>query len=224
MLSYGPDNDPLPLPLFAGCAVSGAMKDPKMTETACKWQSIDAAPIDGTWIIGRNEAGEEACIQSRQIHPKVSEMRHWAKGEERQEGSWKVSQCFYPVEWRPMILEARHRPQVRGAGSMRAQHTPGPWRLSSPGMVEMGAEKAKLSFWAGLGLGGTLPNPSGQEPRAELEANARLIAAAPDLLDALAAVLADIEEDIQWAATSDLERLIKRRERAELAIAKALAA
>jgi len=44
--------------------------------------------------------------------------------------------------------------------------------------------------------------------------------AAPALLDALEAELADLNEDIRWAEDSDLDRLIKRRERMEAAIAK----
>jgi hypothetical protein len=68
---------------------------------------------------------------------------------------------------------------------MDHKHTPGPWRLSAAGMVEMGDPSSRLSFWAGLGYGGQLPNPSGQDPHAETEANAHLIVAAPDLLEAL---------------------------------------
>lgn len=61
------------------------------------------------------------------------------------------------------------------------EHTPGPWRLVEHGMVEMHHVGSSMHFWAGCGAGGH-SNPSGQRPNAELAANARLIAAAPELL------------------------------------------
>ena len=63
-------------------------------------RDMSEAPTDGTWIIGVNEAGEEARIQSRRVHPKV-DFKHWAVGEEIISGNWKQSKCFYPVQWRP---------------------------------------------------------------------------------------------------------------------------
>lgn len=54
------------------------------------------------------------------------------------------------------------------------------------------------------------------------EERARLIAASNDMLAALEAELADLEQDIRWAeSSSDLARLIERRERLEAVITKA---
>lgn len=79
------------------------MPEERETMEESEWMPIETAPTDGTWIIGRNADGVEARIQSRQIHPKVPELRHWAVGDEAKEGSWLVSKCFYPVEWRPEL-------------------------------------------------------------------------------------------------------------------------
>jgi hypothetical protein len=54
-------------------------------------------------------------------------------------------------------------------------HTPGPWL---PVELKLGSR----SFWIAIHSGGRLP---------ETEANARLIAAAPDLLEALKAIMSD---------------------------------
>lgn len=51
--------------------------------------------------------------------------------------------------------------------------------------------------------------------------DARLIAAAPDLLIALAEELENVEDDIRWAEGGELDRLITRREKLEAVIAKA---
>lgn len=64
------------------------------------FQDMDKAPRDGTWIIGVDEDGREARIQSRKTHP-MADHRHWAEGEEVSEGNWIRSKCFYPVKWRP---------------------------------------------------------------------------------------------------------------------------
>ena len=65
------------------------------------WQPMDGAPLDGTWVRGRDKDGREARIQSRVTHPAAPDLRHWAEGEEVREGHWTRSKCFYPVEWRP---------------------------------------------------------------------------------------------------------------------------
>lgn len=65
------------------------------------FQDMASAPLDGTWVIGRNRDGDEARIQSRVTHPMLPDLRHWAVGEEKREGNWMKSTCFYPVEWRP---------------------------------------------------------------------------------------------------------------------------
>lgn len=72
-----------------------------------------------------------------------------------------------------------------------AGFTKGPWRVAEAGSVDMLPEGSTWSMWAGLGFSGTGPNPSGQDPRAERDANANLIAAAPDLYEALRQIVYD---------------------------------
>lgn len=83
---------------------------------------------------------------------------------------------------------------------MSAQHTPGPWCVEDPmdfelTIVEAGKETHEWRFIASCSL------PDGDDDQdftsGEVQANARLIAAAPELLEALrpfAAVMADIGE------------------------------
>lgn len=62
-------------------------------------------------------------------------------------------------------------------------HTPGPWEVDSEGgMLPCVVAGDKLIYQSARGLG--------IEDNATIEANARLIAAAPDLLEALRATLA----------------------------------
>lgn len=60
------------------------------------------------------------------------------------------------------------------------KHTPGPWRVSS-GMVETEANSLPIAWMDREPGNGTLP--------VERDENARLIAAAPELLSALKAIL-----------------------------------
>lgn len=60
---------------------------------------------------------------------------------------------------------------------MTARHTPGPWEYMS----------VTKSVWSGRAI--CIMTGSRNHPDPEREANARLIAAAPDLLDALQGVL-----------------------------------
>ena len=85
-------------------------------------------------------------------------------------------------------------PQAEGRATV------GPWRIVETGIVEMGEERGSLSFWAGLGYGGQLPNPSGQDPKVERDANARLIAAAPDYDEAADLMIAAEQSggDLWW--------------------------
>lgn len=97
----------------------------------------------------------------------------------------------------------------------RAQHTPGPWEAIqseySYGFAIQHSGSSIAAVWPENLRGQTLPS----------QANARLIAAAPDLLEALEAEMADLEEDIRWSEDSDLARLVERRNRALAAIVKA---
>lgn len=70
---------------------------------------------------------------------------------------------------------------------MSAAHTPGPWfLLESDGVLQISdsekhGNKAAIVHWAGF--------DAGDKTKKAKRANARLIAAAPDLLDALEAML-----------------------------------
>ena len=69
---------------------------------------------------------------------------------------------------------------------MGAQHTPGPWAVQEPmdhelWIVEDGKEAYEWRVIAGL----PWPSEKGDIARKQVEANARLIAASPDMLEAL---------------------------------------
>ena len=71
-----------------------------------------------------------------------------------------------------------------------AQHTPGPWRAEF-GERAHGTSGALVRDRIGIVAEAYPRNPSGTEQTA----NARLIAAAPDLLAALNAILNDVDQD-----------------------------
>ena len=77
---------------------------------------------------------------------------------------------------------------------MSAQHTPGPWRVSSVGLTNDG-KRAVVSEDAGIAWAHPQTafkrGDGWQHECGEREANARLIAAAPDLLAALEAMRDD---------------------------------
>lgn len=66
---------------------------------------------------------------------------------------------------------------------MKAQHTPGPWQYAQEGVAAFGIVKPDGHSVVHLSA---LRNSTAH---AELEANARLIAAAPDMASALRAIL-----------------------------------
>lgn len=68
-----------------------------------------------------------------------------------------------------------------------AKHTPGPWRKS--GVIIKGANGEAVCFLSQR-------NDDHRKPDGELEANARLIAAAPKLLEALEVIVAAFDGDI----------------------------
>jgi len=81
---------------------------------------------------------------------------------------------------------------------MSAQHTPGPWAVEEPmdhelWIVEDGKEAYEWRVIAGC----PWPDEPRDIPRKQVEANARLIAAAPDLL----AALEKAAPFIGWAST-----------------------
>lgn len=73
-----------------------------------------------------------------------------------------------------------------------AKHTPGPWDTSSAGngMFRIGAQNCWIAMVSILRHGYQLP----EEIKVENQANAALIAAAPDLLEALKFVLDHIAD------------------------------
>ena len=68
------------------------------------------------------------------------------------------------------------------------KHTPGPWSVSDYSKYHVVMPNGRLLCSTGVGVSGGHPD------RKEDYANARLISAAPDLLEALKGLLADIEE------------------------------
>jgi len=68
---------------------------------------------------------------------------------------------------------------------MQTTHTPGPWALSQAHGFSSGQPRNSYTISGVCGTGATTPNPNVSEN----EANARLIAAAPELLDALQSLL-----------------------------------
>ena len=98
---------------------------------------------------------------------------------------------------------------------MSAGHTPGPWGY------RLEAVRTVIFHKTGIGER-AIAVGAGHYP--DHIANARLIAAAPDLLAALQQELEALEMDRRWAETCDLERIIARYDRLEAAIAKATGA
>lgn len=109
---------------------------------------------------------------------------------------------------------------------MSGQHTPGPWEHL--GTDRVGPDYGVAIVGSNLGglVGYALPWPteidSGNFER--VEANARLIAAAPDLLEALEWALAEIEGRTRYTPNDIYEAMEQREnalEAAQAAIAKA---
>jgi hypothetical protein len=64
------------------------------------FQDMTDAPDDGTWIVGRNEAGETATIQKRLIGRRM--VKVWCVGDPEAETQPENPTLFEPVEWRPL--------------------------------------------------------------------------------------------------------------------------
>lgn len=106
-----------------------------------------------------------------------------------------------------------------------AQHTPGPWAAVDQGDRLDHHGMPYIAIFGGLNGGGTVatvPNiHPGNQPgdlRVARDANARLIAAAPSLLEALSAIVASTD----YGAEDD--RPLMRQARAAIAEATGLAA
>ena len=72
-----------------------------------------------------------------------------------------------------------------------SKHTPAPWSLGSPGDGEIGSVYCDNSLGSRIAIVYGPAQKFTIFPREEEEANARLIAAAPDLLEALEAMFAE---------------------------------
>lgn len=92
-------------------------------------------------------------------------------------------------------------------------HTPGPWKL----VPKFHASVESSTGRHVANCGGYTTNMDQGEHMNENEANARLIAAAPDLLEALEALLETAKEDRPYAHTDTGSEVFK----AQAAIAKA---
>ncbi len=99
---------------------------------------------------------------------------------------------------------------------MSAQHTPGPWNVATYGdVLRLHVKRGSLS------LAEILEWSAGPESRAQVEANARLIAAAPDLLDALKELVDTVDlSKLKVRKTKDFGIMV-RHAAATKAIAKA---
>ena len=74
-----------------------------------------------------------------------------------------------------------------------AKHTPGPWLIADASFVYALNDSGYNRFWTNV-TGGDLRKGESTS-KVETEANARLIAAAPDLLDALQSIIEDIDSE-----------------------------
>lgn len=95
-----------------------------------------------------------------------------------------------------------------------ASHTPGPWALHRPGSMRACDGRHDTENGCCTIVEAEILNM----PRAEAEANARLIAAAPELLAALKAMVASYD-DLRDVLTCDV--VIQKLARADAAIQKA---
>lgn len=106
---------------------------------------------------------------------------------------------------------------------MGIKHTPGPWRVSSESPRIIQKDYRAIGSDAGFLIASTMghDNSGFYASEQEADANARLIAAAPELLEALTDAVIDFDN---WAAHEDNhphEHLVVWVEKARAAIAKA---
>ena len=96
------------------------------------------------------------------------------------------------------------------------KHTPGPWRIQEQIDKETGMVYLSGHNWGYFA--GVIVEMDGGFPSKEGQANARLIAAAPELMEALKALISEHQDDPEsWFPA----RLIPIINKAEAAIAKA---
>lgn len=88
---------------------------------------------------------------------------------------------------------------------MPSKHTPGPWKLTAGRTFETTSGKFSLTYKSD-------PQTSTPEFRnfSELDANARLIAMAPDMLETLQTILTRFDLEECTAMREDIRNLIER--------------
>jgi len=107
---------------------------------------------------------------------------------------------------------------------MNAQHTPGPWKVEVWDYSHATPPRKELNVQSAKNLLATLQCDHDENnefivPKAEAEANARLIAAAPDLLAALVSI-----EGLLFEAHSDIPEEMRARRDVNSALTRARAA
>ena len=103
--------------------------------------------------------------------------------------------------------------------TQRPTHTPGPWRVKQTGFTYFRDLTILGEDWHGeetpiaaaLVRNALHPYGRADKARAEIEANARLIAAAPELISALEAVLPDLEHYVATHGPGPDKRLALAR-------------
>lgn len=87
---------------------------------------------------------------------------------------------------------------MRADDSKQGQHTPGPWKVGRvPLRLEVDESPIPIIYTHDGGLEIAQVRTSAPEP-GERETNARLIAAAPELLEALHKIHSNAAESVEW--------------------------
>lgn len=98
----------------------------------------------------------------------------------------------------------------RDAGARVAQHTPGPWMVDGPKAMDIRCRVHRVinsdRFPAAFVPAWDQPGPGEVDGTSEARGNARLIAAAPDMLSALRAIRSRAAETAQTNATREIVR------------------
>lgn len=88
---------------------------------------------------------------------------------------------------------------------MERKHTPGPWTLGDPAHEHTSGRAWTVPVWANEAPSGDkIAGEAMATSRKTARANARLIAAAPDLLEALAQIVAECEAGTHDSGTSGM--------------------
>lgn len=117
-----------------------------------------------------------------------------------------------------MIAQADWESLTRPSGEeVMSEHTPGPWHIEHPHINCLEIRDSAGGYVA------ELTKESGSEPPPLMEINARLIASAPEMLEALRKLLHPDNEALVYFVPSDAHAM-HLRDKARTAIAKATGA